>query len=290
MSKETIFVSYSRKDKPFVLAFVQELKNQGAKIWIDEFDIELGENWDNAIEEALDQSETIMIIISPTAVESQNVQDEVSVAISSKKKMVPIVITPCELPMRWGRRQYADLASNPDKALNDILHFLGLQEKATSSLKKLLSLIGVSEAPKKVMHKVKEEFTGKEVDQEVTLEDLLVSNAEIDKAINMHKKGIKKYLQMTIITAIISVVLCLLLILFKDSEFLTIDPIYVIIGCLSINLLSVRLYGGKKKRERNIEVLEFLKLKRVRLIRIINTLESSEIDKFNEEFYNRITV
>ena len=286
MNAETIFVSYSSKDRPFVLALVEELKKLGAKIWIDQLDIGLGENWDNAIEEALEKSGTIMIILSPTSVESENVQDEMSIAINAKKKKVPILIKPCELPMRWQRLQYADLANNPDKAIQDVLHFLGLQEKATTSIKKLLSLIGVSEAPKKVKGKI----TGEEVDHEVALEDLLISDAEIERAIAMHKKGIRKNWHMTIATAAISVVLSVLLILFRDSKIFSIDVMYAVAACLSINLLSVRLYGNKKKHERSIDLIELLKLKRERLMRIVNKLSNKEIDEFNNEFYNYITI
>jgi len=288
MSAETIFVSYSSKDRPFALGLVKELQNLGANVWIDQLGIGLGENWDNAIEEALEKSETFMLILSPTSVESPNVQDEVSIAINTNKKMVPILIEECKLPMRWQRRQYADLANNPEKAIHDILSFLGLQEKASASLKKVLSLIGVSEAPKKFIQKAKDESS--EIEKEVNAEDLLVSDAEIDRAIVMHKKGINKNWQMTIVTATISVVLSVLIFVFRDSQALTIEPLYAIICCLSINLLSVRLYGSMKKRLRNIDLIELLKLKRERLTRVVNKLSNKEIDDFNNEFYNYITI
>jgi len=289
MSAETIFVSYSSNDRPFAIGLVKELQNLGANVWIDQLGIGLGENWDNAIEEALEKSETFMLIISPTSVESPNVQDEVSIAINTNKKMVPILIKECELPMRWQRKQYADLTHNPDKAIHDILSFLGLQKKASTSLKKLLSLIGVSEAPRKFVKKATSDSSGNEVETEVQAEDLLVSDAEIDRAITMHKKGIKKNWQMTVITAVISIVLAVLVYVFKESEFLTLDPLYAILGCLSINLLSVRLYGSMRKRLRNIDLIELLKLKRERLTRVINNLSNKEIDDFNNEFYNYIS-
>jgi len=282
MSTETIFVSYSSKDRPFALGLVKELQKLGANVWIDQLGIKLGDNWDDAIEEALKKSETIMIILSPTSVESVNVQDEVNIAINAKKKMVPILIKECELPMRLQRREYADLANNPDKAIHDILNFLGLQEKAASSLKKLLSLIGVSEAPKPIVPEGEE--------TEVNAKDLLVSDAEIENVITMHKRGIRKNWQATAIIATISVVLSILVFVFKNSEFITLQPIYVIIGCLSINLLSVRLYGSMRKRVRNIDLIELLKLKRERLSRIINKLPHDEIEKFNTEFYNYIKI
>ena len=288
MSAETIFVSYSSDDRPFALGLVKELQNLGANVWIDQLGIGLGENWDNAIEDALEKSETFMLILSPTSVESQNVQDEVSIAISSKKKLVPILIKKCELPMRLQRRQYADLTNNPDKAINDILAFLGLQEDATTSLDKILSLIGVSEAPKKVIQKIKEESTGKEIRQEVNAQDLLISDPEIDQAVTMHKKGIKKDWKMIGIVAFIS--LMLISILFFKTDFLTIDLKLAIPACLSLNLLSIKPYSDIKKRIRNIDLIALLKLKRERLTRVINNIDNTEIEKFNTEFYNYITI
>jgi TIR domain len=287
MSAETIFVSYSSKDRPFALGLVKELQNLGANVWIDQLGIGLGENWDNAIEEALEKSETFMLILSQTSVESPNVQDEVSIAINTNKKMVPILIEECKLPMRWQRRQYADLANNPDKAIHDILTFLGLQEKASASLKKVLSLIGVSEAPKKVVQKITEEETGNEIETEVNAEDLLVSDAEIDRATDMHKKGIKKSWQMIIIVAIISIALFLVL---GFTKVITVPFWIAAAGSLALNLLSINPFGTIKKRERYIDLMDLLKLKRERLTRVMNKLTDDEIEKFNTEFYNYIKI
>lgn len=287
MSAETIFVSYSSKDRPFALGLVKELQNLGANVWIDQLGIGLGENWDNAIEEALEKSETFMLILSQTSVESPNVQDEVSIAINTNKKMVPILIEECKLPMRWQRRQYADLANNPDKAIHDILTFLGLQEKASASLKKVLSLIGVSEAPKKVVQKITEEETGNEIETEINAEDLLVSDAEIDRATDMHKKGIKKSWQMIIIVAAVSIAIFLVL---GFTEVITVPFWIAAAGSLALNLLSINPFGSIKKRERYIDLMDLLKLKRERLTRVMNKLTDDEIEKFNTEFYNYIKI
>lgn len=287
MSAETIFVSYSSKDRPFALGLVKELQELGANVWIDQLGIGLGEDWDDAIEQALEKSETFMIILSPTSVESRNVKDEVNIAINSKKKLVPILIKECELPMRLQRRQYADLAHNPDKAIHDILTFLGLQEKASASIRKVLSLIGVSEAPPKVVQKVKVENTDKEVEKEIDAEDLLVSEAEIDSATNMHKKGIKKSWQMIVIVAVISVAIFLVL---GFTELITVPFWIAAAGSLALNLLSINPFGTIKKRERYIDLMDLLKLKRERLTRVMNKLTDTEIEKFNTEFYNYIKI
>ena len=214
MDAESIFVSYSSKDRPFAVGLTEELQKLGANVWIDQLGIGLGENWDNAIEEALEKSETLMLIVSPTSVESQNVQDEVSIAINTDKKFVPILIKECDLPMRWQRKQYADLIKNPEKAIGDILKFLGLEDEAAANLRNVLSLISVSEDPPKSVQKVTEDNTGKvlQKEKEVDLEALLSSEAEIDRAILMHHKGIKKNWQLIAFVGIISLVLMVCLI------------------------------------------------------------------------------
>ena len=287
MSAETIFVSYSSKDRPFALGLVKELQELGANVWIDQLGIGLGEDWDDAIEEALEKSETFMIILSPTSVESRNVKDEVNIAINSKKKLVPILIKQCELPMRLQRRQYADLTNNPDKAIHDILNFLGLQQKASENLKKIMSLIGITEAPKKFFQKIKEENSEKEIEKEVDAEDLLVSEVEIDSAIAMHKKGIKKSWQMIIIVAIASISLFGIL---GFTKLITVPFEIAAAGSLALNLLSIKPFGTIKKRERYIDLMDLLKLKRERLTRVMNKLTDEEIEKFNTEFYNYIKI
>ena len=282
MGSELIFVSYSSKDRPFAIKLTEELEKLGANIWIDQLGIELGENWDGAIEKALDDSNSFLLLISPTSVESPNVQDEVSIAIEENKKMIPVLIKPCELPMRWKRRQYADLTSDSEKALKEVLNALGLDEGAVHELKNIVSFIGDSE------ELVEEQIKSNEVTAEETLEKefLLVSDAEVDQAVKMHHVGIKKNSRLIIIVAIGSLALIGLLFYLKAP----LDDWMIIMGGLFINLMSVRPFGGIKSRQRKIDLMGLLKLKRARLARVANKLDEEEIEKFNGEFLNYITV
>jgi len=284
MDAESIFVSYSSKDKSFALEFVKELQRLGINVWIDQLGIQLGDNWDNAIEEALEKSNTFLLFISPTAVASQNVQDEVHIAIERKKRLIPILIQQCDMPMRWQRFQYADLTKDPNKGLQSIMEFLGLEETANQKLKEILSLIGVSEESEKETANAIEAKPSNHLEQPEA--DLLISETEINCATVIHKRGIKKNMQLIIFVAVLSTILALLL-SFLDLEM---QKWSIIIGCLSINLLSIRPFGGIKKRERKIDLMGLLKLKRDRLIRVVNRLDDDEINLFNEEFTNYITI
>ena len=284
MDSESIFVSYSSKDKAFALEFVKELQRLGINVWIDQLGIQLGENWDNAIEEALEKSNTFLLFMSPTAVASQNVQDEVHIAIERKKRLIPILIQQCDIPMRWQRFQYADLTKDPSVGLQSIMDLFGLEETANQKLKEILSLIGVSEASE-----METTITSKANSIEKAKKreaDLLISETEINCATVIHKRGIKKNMQLIIFVAILSVVLAALL-TFLNLE---LQKWTVIVGCLSMNLLSIRPFGGIKKRERKIDLMDLLKLKRERLIRVVNKINDDEIDLFNEEFTKYITI
>ena len=50
-----VFICYSRKDEDFVLKLATNLKNQGVPVWLDQWDIPSGANWNRTIEKALNE-------------------------------------------------------------------------------------------------------------------------------------------------------------------------------------------------------------------------------------------
>jgi len=79
MSGETqkIFFSYAREDSDFALKLAKALRAAGADLWIDQLDIPAGRRWDRAVEEALEACSRMLVVLSPEAVDSPNVMDEV---------------------------------------------------------------------------------------------------------------------------------------------------------------------------------------------------------------------
>ena len=77
----TAFVSYAREDSAFALKLGADLKKAGAGVWIDQIDIEPGQEWDSAIEEAVEKSSSMLVILSPASVGSKNVRDGISFAL-----------------------------------------------------------------------------------------------------------------------------------------------------------------------------------------------------------------
>lgn len=124
MPKNKVFCSYSSHDKDIVINIVNLLKSKGVDVWFDQLDIELGGRWDEQIEMALEEATSFLLFMSKTSLESSNVMDEISIAISDGKKLIPVLIEECELPMRWRRRQYVDLVNNYEAGINALLEAL----------------------------------------------------------------------------------------------------------------------------------------------------------------------
>jgi len=115
------FFSYCRKDAAFVLSLAAELRRAGANLWLDQLDIRGGQKWDEAVEGALRRCCGILVVLSPEAVASSNVMDEVSYALEEGKLIVPLIHKPCEIPFRLRRLQYVDFTADHDKAVVELL-------------------------------------------------------------------------------------------------------------------------------------------------------------------------
>jgi hypothetical protein len=86
-----VFISYSRKDKEFVQQLHQALIAQNRDVWIDWEDIPATADWWNEIKEGMDGANNVIFIISPDSAESKVCQDELDYAISSNKRLIPIL-------------------------------------------------------------------------------------------------------------------------------------------------------------------------------------------------------
>ena len=65
-----------------------------------------------------------MVLLSPTSVDSQNALDEVSFAIDAGKRVIPIVLENCHIPLRLKRFQYIDFTTNYNTSLKNLLNVL----------------------------------------------------------------------------------------------------------------------------------------------------------------------
>lgn len=128
---EYVFISYSHEDEDFVLKLVTNLKTKGVPVWLDKWDIPLGDNWLRTIEGALTNCASMLLILSPAAVASNEVQSEWLKVRKDKKKVIPVLYKKCDKPYQLDPIQHLDFTSgNPDDdvALSSVLLALGMTE------------------------------------------------------------------------------------------------------------------------------------------------------------------
>jgi hypothetical protein len=119
------FLSYARADSPFALRLTGDLRASGVDVWLDQNDIKPSTRWDRAIEAALRDCAAVVVVLSPRSVASENVLDEVGFAIDSGKSVIPILIEPCDIPIRLSRLQRVDFTGDYRTALERCRVVLG---------------------------------------------------------------------------------------------------------------------------------------------------------------------
>ncbi|MGI0491780.1 toll/interleukin-1 receptor domain-containing protein [Alkalinema pantanalense CENA528] len=86
-----VFISYSRKDKPFVQQLHGALAQQQRDIWIDWEDIPIAADWWQAIERGIESANIFLFILTPHSIVSTVCKQEIDHAIQCNKRLIPVV-------------------------------------------------------------------------------------------------------------------------------------------------------------------------------------------------------
>jgi len=92
-----IFISYSRRDQEFVTRLASDLDAQVAGVWFDQATIQAGQKWHDEIMEGIHECKAFILVLSPDAVESRYVREEVNKALELGKTIFPVIYRPA----RW---------------------------------------------------------------------------------------------------------------------------------------------------------------------------------------------
>jgi len=114
-----------------------DLRAAGASVWIDQLDIGPGQLWDRAVQSALESSPSVLIILSPASVNSDNVMDEINFALDQKKALIPVLYRDCDIPFRVRRFQHLDFRTEYDRMLQELrkcLHLGGTSQAASAAV------------------------------------------------------------------------------------------------------------------------------------------------------------
>jgi hypothetical protein len=80
-----VFLNYARKDHQLARKLAERLVRGGFSVWSSEEQIAPGENWAKKIGKALDESELMVVLLTPKAMESDGLRQNIEFALGSKK-------------------------------------------------------------------------------------------------------------------------------------------------------------------------------------------------------------
>ena len=119
-----IFISYSSKDREKAEQLTELLVSAGLSVWIDKQGIGAATSWSGEISKAIEDCKALVLLLSPTSIESDNVRKEVSLAAERKKKILPLDLEPVTLPH--------DLA----------YHLAGIQRTSMTNIDSIIRALG----------------------------------------------------------------------------------------------------------------------------------------------------
>ncbi|MHB8574032.1 MAG: toll/interleukin-1 receptor domain-containing protein, partial [Dehalococcoidia bacterium] len=113
-----VFISYSSDDRPTALALAEKLEAQGIAVWLDRRNIGGGASWDDEIVRGIKSSAVFAVLCSPAAMASDNVRQELRLAMQYRKPLLPLLLAPTEFPEGveyvLAGRQWVEVLDHPE--------------------------------------------------------------------------------------------------------------------------------------------------------------------------------
>lgn len=133
-----VFLSHSSKNKSVARRLGNDLRRHGAKVWIDEAEINIGDSLIDKISEGIVQMDYLLVLLSRDSSTSEWVKKEVNIALTQeicgkKIKVLPCLLDDCEIPPFLLDKKYADFRENSKyyvDSLSMIVKALGLKNNS----------------------------------------------------------------------------------------------------------------------------------------------------------------
>ncbi|MEJ2554733.1 MAG: SUMF1/EgtB/PvdO family nonheme iron enzyme [Anaerolineae bacterium] len=126
-----VFISHAHKDADFAHRLAADLKRLGVRIWIAPESIRPGEGWVKAIERGMRESNHVVIVLTPAALDSKWVEKETEVAIAQEREgrlqIFPLDVKPCRTPLLLSSYQMISFRRNYDAGLGQLAGILRLR-------------------------------------------------------------------------------------------------------------------------------------------------------------------
>src|SRR6185312_8594092 len=124
MPATRLFVSHSTQDNDWCRPFIAAMKSAdpGLDIWYDEYGLSGGTEWVQTLQKELQARDVVVLILSPEALASQWVGEEIQLAIATRKTLLPVMHKPTNISGFLLTRQWVDVVGlAPEEAARKVL-------------------------------------------------------------------------------------------------------------------------------------------------------------------------
>jgi predicted nucleotide-binding protein len=140
--KKNVFISYNHSNENIdsIRAVANKLNNMGLKIWFDQNEIKPGDSITKKINDAIDNSSYVIVLVSPKDKDSNWATKELNLAVNKGKRIIPVMInnaTPSDLPHIISDKLAVDISSNINN-LESVYHSIESDKSVWNKLKEYL--------------------------------------------------------------------------------------------------------------------------------------------------------
>jgi TIR domain len=125
---QNIFVSFSKQDQATALEILGRIEAADLKCWISCRDVPRGDDYQDAIVDALDQSGAMVLVFSKNANNSEEIKRELALASTKRLFVLPVRIENAEptkgFKYQFATRQYVDLFEDREQNMTLIINTL----------------------------------------------------------------------------------------------------------------------------------------------------------------------
>lgn len=136
-----LFLSHSSKDKSFVKTLAKDLLATGHEVWLDEWEIRVGECIVKKVEEGIENSDYVIIVLSNHSVSSTWVGKEwrskyMEEIVENEVRILPVIIEDCVVPPLLSSKKYADFRRSYSQGISELIDSLASDPNLATSVKR----------------------------------------------------------------------------------------------------------------------------------------------------------
>ena len=117
----SVFISYSRRESPFVDVLLDALEDEGVEVWVDYHSLVPAKPWLDQILEGIRRADVFLLVVSKDSMSSENVRSEYQYALDQKKRIVLIIFEAVSLPSALQHCEWIDFHTSFSKKKKELL-------------------------------------------------------------------------------------------------------------------------------------------------------------------------